>query len=70
MPEIATTVVAATDRLTVQQNQLGVPPGGQRDRLSRAGRYPGLAPGARTTIGTAGKHAAISERDRRSAAVP
>jgi hypothetical protein len=31
---------------------------------------PGLAAGARTTIGTAGKHHAISERDLRNAAVP
>ena len=32
--------------------------------------YCGAAPGARTTIGTAGKYDAISERARRSAAVP
>src|ERR1700739_5086227 len=35
-----------------------------------ARRQAGWAPGERTTIGTAGKYAAISERDLRRAAVP
>lgn len=38
--------------------------------LCPAGNYSGFAAGARTTIGTAGKAQAISERDLRSAAVP
>jgi len=42
---------------------------GRVQRLIRRHRYP-PAPGARTTIGTAGKYAAISERALRSAAVP
>ena len=38
--------------------------------MSRTSASRGLAAGARTTMGTAGKAQAISERDLRSAAVP
>jgi hypothetical protein len=47
--------------------------GGSASRLGAVANewsYGGSAAGARTTIGTAGKNPAISERDLRSAAVP